>query len=72
MKFILSTLAAALLSSAACAADMTDDQKTVYALGANIGKQIGAFNLSPSELELVKKGLSDAVLNAKLAVPLEE
>jgi FKBP-type peptidyl-prolyl cis-trans isomerase FkpA len=51
---------------------MTDDQKTVYALGANIGKQIGSFNLTPTELETLKKGLSDAVLNAKLAVPLEE
>jgi FKBP-type peptidyl-prolyl cis-trans isomerase FkpA len=72
MKLILSTLAVALLSSATFAADMSDDQKTVYALGANIGRQIGAFNLSSAELEILKKGLSDSVLNAKLAVPLEE
>ncbi len=72
MKFILSTLALALISTAVYAADMSDEQKTVYALGANIGKQIGAFNLSPAELEILKKGLSDSVLNVKLAVPLEE
>jgi FKBP-type peptidyl-prolyl cis-trans isomerase FkpA len=71
MKLILSTLAA-LISTTTLANPMTDEQKTVYALGANIGKQIGAFNLSPAELDVLKKGLSDAVLNAKLAVPLEE
>jgi FKBP-type peptidyl-prolyl cis-trans isomerase FkpA len=72
IKFILSTLSLAIITGSAFAADMSEDQKTVYALGANIGKQIGAFNLSPAELEILKKGLSDSVLNAKLAVPLEE
>ncbi len=72
MKFILSTLTLALLSSTALAVDMTDEQKTIYTLGANIGKQMGTFNLTPTELEVLKKGLSDSVLNAKLAVPFEE
>lgn len=40
-------------------AAMTDEQKTIYALGLNIGSSIGLFNLSPAELELVKKGISD-------------
>jgi FKBP-type peptidyl-prolyl cis-trans isomerase FkpA len=39
---------------------MTDDQKTVYALGLSISKNISIFNLSPAELELVKKAMSDA------------
>jgi FKBP-type peptidyl-prolyl cis-trans isomerase FkpA len=72
MKLILSTLTLAFLSSAALAVDMTDEQKTIYTLGANIGKQMGAFSLTPSELDILKKGLSDSVLNAKLAVPFEE
>ncbi len=72
MKLILTTLALALISSSSLAADMTDDQKIIYALGANIGKQIGGFAITPAELEFLKKGLSDSVLNAKLAVPLEE
>jgi FKBP-type peptidyl-prolyl cis-trans isomerase FkpA len=72
MKLILSALTLALLSSSAFAVDMTEDQKTIYTLGANIGKQMGAFNLSPAELDVLKKGLSDSVLNAKLTVPFEE
>jgi FKBP-type peptidyl-prolyl cis-trans isomerase FkpA len=72
MKLILSALTLALISSTAFAVDMTEDQKIIYSLGANIGKQMGAFNLSPAELEVLKKGLSDSVSNTKLAVPFEE
>lgn len=72
MKLILTALTLALLSSSAFAVDMTEDQKTIYTLGANIGKQMGAFNLSSAELDILKKGLGDSVLNAKLAVPFEE
>jgi FKBP-type peptidyl-prolyl cis-trans isomerase FkpA len=39
---------------------MTDDQKTIYALGLSIYKSIAPFNLSPAELELVRKGMADA------------
>jgi FKBP-type peptidyl-prolyl cis-trans isomerase FkpA len=39
---------------------MTDDQKTIYALGLDIYKSMAPFNLSPAELELVKKGMTDA------------
>ncbi len=60
-------------SAAACSApppEMTEEQKTVYAVGAIIGKQVSVFNLTPAELDLVKKGLSDSI-NGKLAVELE-
>ena len=43
----------------AAAAGMTDDQKTIYALGLSIYKSMAPFNLSPAELELVKKGMTD-------------
>ncbi len=39
---------------------MTDDQKTIYALGLDIYKSMAPFNLSPAELELVKKAMTDA------------
>src|ERR1700689_565672 len=45
------------------AAGMTDDQKTIYALGLSIYKSIAPFNLSPAELGLVKKGMTDAAAN---------
>ena len=39
---------------------MTDDEKTIYALGLSIWRSMSAFSLTPAELELVKRGLSDA------------
>jgi FKBP-type peptidyl-prolyl cis-trans isomerase FkpA len=42
------------------ASGMTEDQKTIYALGLAEYDSMTAFNLSPAELELVKKAMSDA------------
>ena len=49
----------------------TDDEKTIYALGLSIAKSLKQFDLTPSEAEIVKKALSDAIAN-KPAIPLEE
>jgi FKBP-type peptidyl-prolyl cis-trans isomerase FkpA len=38
---------------------VTDDQKTVYALGLQMQKSLAQFDLSPAELELLKRALSD-------------
>ena len=46
--------------AAAPAALATDDQKTVYALGLQLYRSLGQFDLSPAELEIVKRALSDA------------
>ncbi len=39
---------------------MTDDQKTIYALGLSVYKSMAPFSLTPAELELVKKAMTDA------------
>jgi FKBP-type peptidyl-prolyl cis-trans isomerase FkpA len=39
---------------------MTDDQKIIYALGLSIYHSLGQFNLTPAELEIVKRGLTDS------------
>ncbi len=39
---------------------MTEEQKTVYALGLSIYNSLGRFDLSPAELNLVKKAITDA------------
>ena len=39
---------------------MTDEQKTIYALGLSIYNSISQFDLSPAELELVKRAITDA------------
>ena len=38
----------------------TDEQKTIYTLGLSIAKSLEPFALSPAELALVQRGLSDA------------
>lgn len=40
----------------------TDAQKTLYALGMIIGQNLGPFELTQAELDVVKTGLTDTVL----------
>ena len=49
----------------------TDEQKTLYAIGLAVAGSLSAFALSPAELELVKAGLSDGVLNKPRQVDLQ-
>ena len=48
----------------------TDDQKTIYALGLSVYRSLAQFDLSPSELALVKRAFTDAA-NGKPAIDLE-
>lgn len=41
----------------------TEDDKTLYALGAAIGRNLAAFDLSEAELEKVKAGLGNVALH---------
>lgn len=41
----------------------TDDQKIIYTLGLSIYRSLGQFQLTPDELEIVKRALSDAAAN---------
>jgi FKBP-type peptidyl-prolyl cis-trans isomerase FkpA/FKBP-type peptidyl-prolyl cis-trans isomerase FklB len=56
------------LASAAAPEPATDDQKTLYALGIAISQSLGVFSLSEPELEFVKAGMTDGVLNRKSKV----
>lgn len=51
-------------------ATMTDEQKTIYALGLSISRSISQFDLSPAELDIVKQAITDAA-GGKPAVELE-
>lgn len=58
--FIAAAVAASLVSLSSMAADLkTEDEKTLYALGAALGGNVASFNLTPAELELVKAGFND-------------
>src|ERR1051326_1466798 len=47
----------------ASGAPMTEEEKVVYAFGVQLYKQLQAYDLSPAEIELVKRGISDAAAN---------
>jgi FKBP-type peptidyl-prolyl cis-trans isomerase FkpA len=48
----------------------TEDQKAIYAIGLAVADSLGQFALSPAELELVKAGITDGVLNRPRQVDL--
>ena len=50
---------------------MTDEEKTIYAIGLSIAQSLTPLSLSPNELDLIKQALSDAAAG-KPAVQLEE
>ena len=54
------TKAPAKAAPAAPAALATDDEKTIYALGLQVYKSLAPFDLSPAELEIVKRAINDA------------
>ena len=49
----------------------TDEQKAIYALGLSVYRSLRPFALAPAELELLKKGITDAAAG-KPAGKLEE
>jgi len=49
----------------------TEEQKTVYALGLILGKNVEKLSLTAEELALVQKGLQDAASGKKPEVELE-
>jgi FKBP-type peptidyl-prolyl cis-trans isomerase FkpA/FKBP-type peptidyl-prolyl cis-trans isomerase FklB len=76
MKTLASGLAIALalgLSAAHLAAAelSTEEEKTLYTLGAAISQSLSQFALTESELEIVKAGLTDGVLKRPLKVDLQ-
>lgn len=68
-----------LVSAAGCkrfgggsnATPTTEDEKTLYTLGLLLGRNLGTFNLTASELDLVKSGLTDMVLKRPHKVDLD-
>jgi FKBP-type peptidyl-prolyl cis-trans isomerase FkpA len=39
----------------------TEQEKTIYAIGVVLGRQLSVFSLTPAEFELVKQGLTDTM-----------
>ena len=54
----------------AAEAPKTEEQKTLYAIGLVVARQLSVFNLTPAEFDMVKQGLADGVTGAKPLVDL--
>ena len=52
-------------------APKSEDDKTLYALGMIIGRNLADFNLTARELDIVKAGMTDIVEKKKAAIDLE-
>lgn len=44
---------------------LTEEQKTLYAIGLVLARQLEVFDLTPAEVRLVRKGLNDATRGRK-------
>ena len=65
-------LSSALVAQEAPAAGLaTEDEKLLYTLGMAIAQQITQFGITAEELEVVNKGLADAVLGRATQVDLQ-
>jgi FKBP-type peptidyl-prolyl cis-trans isomerase FkpA/FKBP-type peptidyl-prolyl cis-trans isomerase FklB len=71
IRSLVIVLAAVSTSGAAGPELKSDEQKTLYALGVAISQNLASFSLTEAELELVKAGLSDGVLNKPSQVDLQ-
>jgi FKBP-type peptidyl-prolyl cis-trans isomerase FkpA len=66
-RLIAAALALSLAAGARAQEPKNEEEKTLYAIGVVVAKQLEVFNLSNPELELVKRGLNDAATGKKLA-----
>jgi FKBP-type peptidyl-prolyl cis-trans isomerase FkpA len=72
MRYVTTfALLCSIISTVGCGADakqrqLTEEQKTPYALGVMVGQSLESFALTPQEVELVKAGIEDAVKNKPL------
>jgi FKBP-type peptidyl-prolyl cis-trans isomerase FkpA len=73
LAFLFLLLPATVLAQAPPAGGMpqTDDDKTVYAAGLVLARSLRQFDLSPQEIEVVRRAIADA-LAGKPAVDLDE
>jgi len=68
---ILSLLLAAAAPAAHAQKLETEDQKTIYALGLAVARNIQAFNLSTEEIAIFEAGLTAGLTGQKPAVDME-
>ena len=73
MKVIAFCVLAALLAAfpAAAADPVSEEEKTLYAIGLAVSQNLSGFGLSEKELSMVQQGLADGVLGKTRKVDLQ-
>jgi FKBP-type peptidyl-prolyl cis-trans isomerase FkpA/FKBP-type peptidyl-prolyl cis-trans isomerase FklB len=76
MRIVIATFIATLslfgtIAGAAMPDPKTDDEKTLYALGLAISRNLAQFNLTKSEFEMVQSGMQDGILKNKPKVDIQ-
>jgi FKBP-type peptidyl-prolyl cis-trans isomerase FkpA len=72
MRTLIIAVLVTLIALPAFAAEpKTEDQKTLYAVGLVIARQLSVFELSPEELDYVRQGLNDGVSGKTPLVDME-
>jgi FKBP-type peptidyl-prolyl cis-trans isomerase FkpA len=73
MRIGIAVLAILLLATVpvSAAEPKTEDEKTLYAMGLALSRNLAAFNLTKKELDMVQAGLEDGALNKKPQVDLQ-
>jgi FKBP-type peptidyl-prolyl cis-trans isomerase FkpA len=73
MRKLMLAVVVALMAFWGCSSDVpkTEDQKSLYALGVHLNKQLSIFDLTSDELKYVQQGMNDAASGKKLAVEPE-
>ena len=73
MRMLIIAAILTLLAVTVFAADApkTEDQKTIYAIGVALARQLAVFNLTPAEFELVQQGFADSAPGKQPAVNFE-
>src|SRR5215813_12930460 len=76
MRIVAAALLVAIaLAPAARAADVkldTEDQKTLYALGLALSRNLSNFALTPTELQTVEQGMNDGLFSKEKKVDVEK
>ena len=72
MRIIAAAVLLALSLPALAADPKTEDDKTMYALGAMVSRNFKEFKLSAKQVEQVQKGMTDALTGKKMAVDVEK
>jgi FKBP-type peptidyl-prolyl cis-trans isomerase FkpA len=72
LRVVVIVMLITLLATGAFAANegKTEEEKTLYAIGLIVSRQLSVFNLTPAELEIVKQGITDAGTGRKAELEL--